>query len=57
MTNLWLFSGPCPLECVHSVVNQWIHSGFSMEIGGLEWMGAVHGGIIVDTLPHVPYHS
>jgi hypothetical protein len=48
-TNPWLFSGPCPLEYVHSV--------FLMEIGGLEWMGVVHGGIIVDTLPQVPNHS
>ncbi len=28
-----------------------------MEIGGLEWMGLVHGGIIVDTLPRVLDHS
>jgi hypothetical protein len=25
-----------------------------VEIGGLEWMGVVHGGIIMDTLPWVP---
>jgi hypothetical protein len=31
-------------------------SGFSMEIGGLEWMGVVHGGIVVNTLPQVPDH-
>jgi len=24
-----------------------------MEIDGLEWMGMVHGGIIVDALPRV----
>jgi hypothetical protein len=28
-----------------------------MEIGGLEWMGMVHGGIIIDTLPQIPDHS
>jgi hypothetical protein len=27
-----------------------------MEVGGLEWMGVVHGGIIVDSLPWVPEH-
>jgi hypothetical protein len=27
---------------------QWIISGFSMETGGLEWMGVVHGGIAMD---------
>ncbi len=36
---------------------EWIHSEFLVEIGGLEWMGVVHGGIIVDTLPRVPNHS
>jgi hypothetical protein len=28
-----------------------------MEIGGLEWMGVVHDGIIEDTLPRVLHHS
>lgn len=28
-----------------------------MEISGLQWMGMVHGGIKVDTLPHIPNHS
>jgi hypothetical protein len=31
-------------------------NGFSMEIGGLEWMGVVHGEIIVNTLPQVLNH-
>jgi hypothetical protein len=33
------------------------HSGFLVEIGGLEWIGVVHSGIIMDTLPRVPDHS
>jgi hypothetical protein len=28
-----------------------------VEIGGLEWMGVVHGGIIVDILLRVLDHS
>jgi len=48
-TNPWLFDGPFPLNCVHS--------GFSVEIGGLEWVGVVHGGIIMDTFPWVLDHS
>jgi len=35
----------------------WIINGFLVEIGGLEWMGVVHGGIIVDTLLRVLDHS
>jgi hypothetical protein len=33
------------------------HSEFLVEIGGLEWMGVVHGGIIMDTLPQVLHDS
>jgi hypothetical protein len=33
------------------------HSGFLVKIGGLEWMGMVHGGIIMDTLPQVLHDS
>jgi hypothetical protein len=32
-------------------------SVFIVEIGGLEWMGVVHSGIIMDTLPRVLDHS
>jgi len=35
----------------------WIINGFLVEIGGLEWMGVVHGGIIVDTLLQVLDYS
>ncbi len=48
-TNPWLFGGPFSLECVHS--------GFVVETSGFQWMGVVHCGIIVDTLPYILDHS
>jgi hypothetical protein len=36
---------------------EWIHSEFLVKNDGLEWMVVVHGGIIVDALPHGLNHS
>jgi hypothetical protein len=41
----------------HGCLVEYVHSVFLVEIGGPKWMGVVHGGIVVDTLPWVPNHS